>query len=93
MIEIVPMTPDPMSIYSAIFFTFGGVAIGFMAHRIFSAEKRIAELEVNSAETNQIVKNIEYKTDDINGKINTMLIDARKLNESIIEHMLKHDKG
>lgn len=89
--ELVPLEPEPMSIYSAIFFTFGGIAIGLIVHRLFSAEKRISTLEVNSAETNQIVKNIENKTNHIDEKINTMLIDARELNAEVIKHMIDID--
>lgn len=93
LVDIVPIQQHPMSIYTAIFFTFGGIAIGLITRRLFeradNADKRIGDLEVKSAETYTTVKNIENKTTDIDNKINTMLIDAQQLNAEVIKHMIE----
>lgn len=88
LIDIIPICDDAMSIYTALFFAFGGLAIGITTKRLFmrtdTHDARLCLLEINGAETNAIVKRIEATT-------NTALSEAQKLNAEVIKHLLRDD--
>ena len=87
-IDIIPIEQQPMSIYTAIVLLFGWVGwmvVGRWAiNRVDLHDKRITTLEINSIETNVLVKRIDKNMD-------TVLSEAQQTNADVIKHLLDKD--
>ena len=81
-VDTIPIEPHSMSIYTFL----GGSAltacIAYLYRKSESHDARIVSLEIDTTETNTIVKRIDKNMD-------TVLANAQELNSEVVKHLLK----
>jgi len=81
-VDIIPIEQHSMSIYTFIGGCILTAFVGYLYRKSEAHNSRIVNLEINTAETNTIVKRIDHN-------MNTVLSNAQELSTKVITHLLK----
>lgn len=81
-VDIIPIEQHSMSIYTFLCGSVLTACIAYLYRKSESHNIRIIDLEIDTTETNTIVKRIDKNMD-------TVLANAQELNSEVVKHLLK----